>query len=140
MEPALQVLSGSSFRNAWEQSPDSKAQGQSSGWRKRTPALVREGRETDFTQNTPLQLAAGRGWVQVGVGKMVAPKAVPRLMLNQASESGLEEDSPWADRGGVRSTELTRPGRSPRGRHGPSSHCGFFSFCPYRSPKRWAFL
>lgn len=101
VEPALQVPSGSSFQNAWEQSPDSKAQGQSSGWRKRTPALVREGRETDFTQNTPLQLAAGRGWVQVGVGKMVAPKAVPRLMLNQASERGFEEHSPWVDRGGV---------------------------------------
>lgn len=56
-----------------------------------------------------------RGWVQVGAGKMVAPKAVPRLMLNQVSEWGLEEDSAWVDSGGVTVTELTLPGHLPRG-------------------------
>ena len=78
--------------------------------------------------------------MQVGVGKMVAPKAAPRLMLNQVSEWGLEEDSAWVDSGGVTITELTLPGHLPQGRHRPSSHCGFFSFCPYCSPERWAFL
>lgn len=68
--------------------------------------------------------------MQVGAGKMVAPKAVPRLMLNQVSEWGLEEDSAWVDSGGVTVTELTLPGHLPRGTHRPSSHCGFFSSVP----------
>ena len=53
--------------------------------------------------------------MQVGAGKMVAPKAVPRLMLNQVSEWELEEDSAWVDSGGVTVTELTLPGHLPRG-------------------------